>query len=215
MRIRLLLAIFLLGGALLVTPTIQAAEASAPAAAALAADGSAEGDYDKHGVIGSLAQGTVAGLAAIVIFLVVLAILGTQVWPKIAKALDEREKKILDEIESAEAARQQAKDALDQYESSLAEARAEAQQMLEKTKADQQKLASELRAKSETELRELKEKAQRDIEAARRAAVSEIYAEASQLATTVAEKILRREVSVDDQQKLVDEAVAELQNNRG
>ncbi|MGP1272826.1 MAG: F0F1 ATP synthase subunit B [Phycisphaerales bacterium] len=189
-----------------------------PADAALAAapepDAAAHGDYDKHGVIGSAAQGTVAGLAAIVVFLVVFAILSTQVWPKITGALDQREKKILDEIEAAEAARQQAKDALDQYEKSLAEAKAEAQQMLEQTKADQQKLAAELRAKSEVELRELKEKAQRDIEAARRAAVSEIYQEAAALATAAAEKILRREVNAGDQQKLIEEAVAELQTVR-
>lgn len=174
----------------------------------------AAADKEKVEAIPTIQQGLASGITAVIVFGIIAFILGTQVWPKIAKALDEREKKILDEIEAAEAARQQAKDALDQYETSLAEARAESQQMLEQTKADQQKLAAELRAKSETELRELKEKAQRDIEAARRAAVSEIYAEAATLATAVAERILRREVSTDDQQKLVDEAVSELQSVR-
>ena len=169
---------------------------------------------EKVGPLPTLQQGLASGITALVVFGITAIILLRGIWPKINKALDEREKKIIDEIEAAEGARQQAKDALDQYEKSLAEAKAESQQMLEQTKADQQKMAAELRAKSETELRELKEKAQRDIESARRAAVSDIYAEATTLATAVAEKILRREVSTDDQQKLVEEAVAELQNVR-
>ncbi|NBW89583.1 MAG: hypothetical protein EBR51_06680 [Gammaproteobacteria bacterium] len=51
---------------------------------------------------------------------------------------------IREEIESAEMARKQAKDALEQYQQSLAQARAEAQKMLETTKAQQTALAAEL-----------------------------------------------------------------------
>jgi len=176
---------------------------SVPAASAVAAD-------EKHGVIGSISQGAVSGITAIIVFLVVLGILSKLVWPKIQSGLDEREKKIRDEIESAEDARKQAKDALDSYEKSLGEARAEAQQMLEQAKSDQQKLTAELKGKAEIELGEMKERAKRDIETAKRAAVSEIYNEAATLATTVAGKILARELSSTDQQSLVDEAIAEL-----
>ena len=176
---------------------------SFPAASAVAAD-------EKHGVIGSISQGTISGITAIIVFLVVLGILSKLVWPKIQSGLDEREKKIRDEIESAEDARKQAKDALDSYEKSLGEARTEAQQMLEHAKSDQQKLTAELKSKAEADLGAMKEKAQREIESAKRAAVSEIYNEAATLATTVAGKILARELSSDDQQGLVDEAVAEL-----
>lgn len=172
-----------------------------------AADGHAA---DEHGVIGSISQGLVSGITAILVFVIVLAILSKMVWPKIQAGLDEREKKIRDEIESAEEARKQAKDALDSYEKSLAEARTEAQQMLDSAKADQQKLTAELRAKAEVDLGAMKEKAQREIESAKRAAVAEIYNEAATLATSIASKILAREVSTEDQQRLVDEAVAEL-----
>ena len=194
-----------------VAPAVAVSVAdAAPAPAAAAAADEKDGGKKAASPIATVQEGLASGVTALIVFVITAAILGRAVWPKIAGALDERQQKILDEIDAAEAARQQAKDALDQYETSLAEARSEAQAMLEQTKADQQKLAAELRAKSETELQELKDKAQRDIETARRAAVSEIYAEAADLATMVAGKILAREVTADDKQRLVDEAVAEL-----
>ncbi|GAB5495776.1 MAG: hypothetical protein Phyf2KO_08560 [Phycisphaerales bacterium] len=168
------------------------------------------GAHEEVGAIPSVKQGVVTGITAVIVFLLVMGVLGAKVWPMISKGLDEREKKIRDEIDAAEEARKQAKDALDSYEKSLAEARSEAQQMLEEAKADQQKLTAELRAKAEADLGAMKEKAQREIESAKRAAVAEIYSDASVLATSIAGKILAREVSTDDQQRLVDEAVAEL-----
>lgn len=181
-------------------------------------DGYGDDGHGKKGKASPLAsvnEGIATGITALIVFLITAGILGRVVWPKISGALDERQQKILDEIDAAEAARQQAKDALDEYERSLAEARTEAQAMLEQTKAEQQKMAAELKAKSEVELQALKEKAQRDIESARRAAVAEIYAEAADLATAVASKILAREVNAGDKQRLVDEAVAELGSARG
>jgi len=167
-------------------------------------------EHDVHGVIGTVKQGLVTGITAIVVFLIVLVILSKAVWPKIQSGLDEREQKIRDEIDSAEEARQQARDALEMYEKSLAQARTEAQQMLEDAKVEQQKFSNELRSKAEAEQAARNEKAQREIESAKRAAVNEVYAEAATLATNIASKILGREVSTDDQHRLVDEAVAEL-----
>ena len=175
----------------------------APAAMALAAE-------DKGTAIPSAKQGVATAVVAIVVFSIVAAFLGVVVWPKISGALEARENKIRSEIESAELAREQARDALEQYEKNLAEARAEAKQMLDDAKSQQQSLAAELRAKADAELTSLRERAMRDIEAAKRAAVNELYAESATLASHMASKILRREVSTDDQRRLVDESLREL-----
>ena len=66
----------------------------------------------------------VAG-TALVVWLVAFAILAIKVWPVITKGLDERNDKILGEIKAAEDARSQAKQALAEYEKSLADAREE------------------------------------------------------------------------------------------
>ena len=186
------------------------------ASAARAADDAAAAAkaYEKQELIAKPNQGAATAITTLVVFGLVFGVLATAVWPKILKGLKDREQKIREEIESAEMARQQAKDALEQYQQSLAQARTEAAKMLETTRAQQAQLAAELKSKADTELAQLRERAMKDIEAAKRAAVSEIYNESGRLAATMAAKILRRAVNADDTQKLIDESIRELQASR-
>lgn len=185
------------------------------APSAQAADGaSADGEKpEKAGVVPSAAQAIVPIVATILVFGVVVLFLHQMVWPKILSGLDERARKIREEIEAAEASRAQAKDALEMYEQNLAEAQAETKRMFEQTKAQQAQMAAELRAKADAEVSAMKERALKDIEAAKRAAVSQMYEDAAELASSMASKILRREVSTDDQRALMEESLRELQGS--
>ena len=176
--------------------------------------GHADGHHEEVGPIPNFAQAIAPAIATIVVFLVVLFVLSTQVWPKIAKGLADREEKIRAEIKNAEDARKQAKQALEQYQQNLAEARAEANKMIEQARQQQTAVAAELKAKADAELTAMREKATRDIDSAKRAALAEIYAESAALATTMASKILRREVGTQDQQRFLDESLAELGKHR-
>jgi F-type H+-transporting ATPase subunit b len=133
------------------------------------------------------------------------------VWPKISKGLDDRAQKIKDEIEAAELARQQAKDALEQYQQSLSQARTQAQAEIDKARAQAQQIAAELKAKADVELSAMREKAMRDIDNAKRTAVSEIYDQSTQLATIMAGKILQRNVQVQDGDRIFQESLQQLQ----
>jgi len=152
----------------------------------------------------------VPAITSIVVFIVFFFILRATVWPKIIKGLDDREHKIRSEIEAAEHAREKAKAAQEEYEQSLTTARKDAAAMIAKAKTDAGVAADELRRRNETEMAELKQRAGRDIEAAKHAAINELHAEAATLASAIAAKILRREISVDDQQALVEESLREL-----
>lgn len=176
--------------------------------------GTALAAAEEVGVVPTVKQAAAPAIATIIVFSLVLFLLSTQVWPKISSGLAEREAKIRSEIKNAEDARRQAKEALEQYQQNLAEARAEANKMIEQARVQQQQLASELKAKADVELGAMREKAMRDIDAAKRAALAEIYTESAALATTIAGKILRREVNAGDQQRLVDESLAELRSSR-
>ncbi len=166
---------------------------------------------EEVGAIPSQAQGIATGVTALVVFAIVAVFLQVVVWPKISKGLSDRENKIREEIESAEMARSQAKAALEQYSKSLADARAEAQKMIDTTKAAQSALAADLRAKADVELSALRDRAMKDIDAARKAAVAEIYNETAMLASNVAAKILKREINSGDQSRLVEESLGEMQ----
>ena len=86
-------------------------------------------------------------------------------------------------------------------------------QQLNQAKADALKVADTIRAQAESESAALKDRTLREIEAAKLQAVSEINTHAAELGTAVARKILQRSVTVDDQQRLVDESLAELAKN--
>ena len=151
----------------------------------------------------------VAG-TALVVWLVAFAILAIKVWPVITKGLDERNDKILGEIKAAEDARAQAKQALAEYEKSLADAREEANRMIADARAEAQRQAEEMKASNERELAEKMARAKADIEAAKKAAVADIHGRASELAATVAGRILQREINPEDQARLVEESIREL-----
>jgi F-type H+-transporting ATPase subunit b len=163
------------------------------------------------GVLPSVGEGIAPMVISIVVFLIVFAVLAKTAWPKISKGLEDRADKIRTEIESAEMAQKQAKAALEQYEKNLADARAEAKKMIADAVAQQQALAAENKAKAEAEINQMRERARRDIESAKRAAIEEVYASAVSQATSMASKILRREVTASDQQRLLEETLAELQ----
>lgn len=144
---------------------------------------------------------------AIVVFGVAFFILSKTAWPRIIKGLEERENKIRSEVFAAEEARKRAAETLSEYEKSVAEARAEAQRMIEQTRAEQARLAADLKIRAEKELGEMRDQARQSIEAAKKAALADVYAEAANLATAVASKILQREVSAGDQGRLIEESV--------
>jgi len=148
--------------------------------------------------------------SSIVVFLIAFFILWRLVWPKITRALDERDRKIRDEIRAAEEAREQAKAALAQYERELAGAREEASRMIQHAKGQAKAAAEELKRRNEQEVTEMRQRATREIETAKDSAISEIHAEAASLATSIASRILQREISVDDQRRLVDESLERL-----
>ncbi|MFO0873096.1 MAG: F0F1 ATP synthase subunit B [Phycisphaerales bacterium] len=168
----------------------------------------------EHVKAGAMEFNIVPYLTTIIVFVIVFVLLAWFVWPKILGFLDEREQKILSDLRSADEAREQAKAALADYERSLAEARQEAGKLIAQAKADAQAVANDLRARNESELAEMKQRAMRDIGAARASAVSELHAEAATLATAMARKILQREVSPGDQQRLVEESLKELAVSR-
>lgn len=149
-------------------------------------------------------------ITAMIVFGIAFLILATKVWPKITAGLDEREQKILGEIKAAEEARAEAQASLEKGRAELDAARREATEMVARVKADAQKAGEELRRRNEEAVADMKRRATEEIESARREAVADLHREAARLSTQIAARILEREISADDQQRLIDESLAEL-----
>ncbi len=171
-------------------------------------------EAQKGTVIPGIKQGVPMMLATFLVFGIVFFILWKFAWPPIVKGLEERDRKILEGLEASKRALAQADAMKERYESQLTEARSEAQRILAETKARQAEFTAELRSKADAEIGRMRERAQRDIDAATRVAVNELYGEAARLATLMATKILEREVSEQDQSRLVEQALREFESGR-
>ena len=150
-------------------------------------------------------------LWVIIIFLVLLAILYPTAWKSVLAGLKAREDKIRKDIADAEAARVKAEATLKDYTGKLAAAENSAREIVSKAMNDAEAAAAQIRARSQSEVEEMKEKAIKDIEAAKSTALREIYDQTAELATSVAEKILRRNLNANDQRDLVAQSLDQLQ----
>jgi F-type H+-transporting ATPase subunit b len=167
----------------------------------------------EHGESASPFAGTIyQGIAALIAFVVTFVILKKIAWGPILKALNDREAKIRKDLEDAEDARNAADAKLKEIEARLNKASDEAREIVSRAAADAEKVATGIRMQSQQEAEEAKERAVKDIEAARKDAVREVYEQAAGLATSVAEKILRRNLNANDQRDLVEASLNQLQD---
>lgn len=151
------------------------------------------------------------GVVNLVIFLIVLAVLAKFVWAPITSALAQRQEKIEGAIKSADEARAKADAMLKQYEAKLTSADSEVRNIIARAAADAENISTNIRTKAQQDAEEIRERAEREIELAKTAALREIYAQAAEISTNIAEKIIRRNLNVDDQRNLVNDSLGQLQ----
>jgi F-type H+-transporting ATPase subunit b len=168
---------------------------------------------EKAGMPPTVDQGLMTAIVTLVVFLTLVVVLTKAAWGPIAKGLGDREAKIRRDIEEAEAARKAALAEQAEYQAQLAKAGDEVRAILEQAQADAQAVATRVKMQAQQEAEEAKERALRDIEASRSAAVADIREQAAELSTSIAEKILRRNLNVDDQRELVNSALNQLNTN--
>jgi len=152
----------------------------------------------------------------LIIFVILLIILYPTAWKNVLAGLKGREEKIRKDIADAEAARGRAEATLREYAARMDAADAHIRELIAQATAEGERMATTIRLHAQEEAEQIKEKATRDIEASRDQAIREIYRQTADLATSVAEKILRRNLTAADQQDLVDRSLEQFQSlNRG
>jgi F-type H+-transporting ATPase subunit b len=146
----------------------------------------------------------------LLLFGISMAVLAKLAFPRISEALDRRQKAIEESIDAADRMRQDADKLLAEYRERLKEARAQAEEIVERARAagalHEREATDEARAKREQML----EQTRRDIEAETRRAIAEIRREVADLTIMATEKVTRKVLSSDDQRRLVEEALSEL-----
>jgi F-type H+-transporting ATPase subunit b len=149
----------------------------------------------------------------LVVFGVSLYVLAKLAFPRIAEALDKRQQAIEESIETSERVRREAEKLLEEYRERLAEARGQADDIVARARKTGEAHENEVLAEAKGKREEMMEQTRRDIEAETRRAIQEIRKEVADLTVAATEKVTRKSLTDEDQTRLVEEALAELDFN--
>jgi F-type H+-transporting ATPase subunit b len=146
----------------------------------------------------------------LLLFGISMFVLSRLAFPRISEALDRRQKAIEDSIDTAEKIKRQAQELLDEYRERLKEARAQAEEIVERARTAGAVHEREATEEAQAKREQMLEQTRRDIEAETRRAIAEIRREVADLTIMATEKVTRKVLSADDQRRLVEEALSEL-----
>ena len=143
-------------------------------------------------------------------FFATLFILNKLAFPRIKEALDRRVKLIEDSIESAERSKAESEALLAEYRERLKEARVQADDIVVRARKNAEVYEKDSQDEARNKREDLLEQTRKDIEAETRRAIAEIRDEVADLTVMATEKVTGRVLTGEDQRRLVDEAVGEL-----
>jgi F-type H+-transporting ATPase subunit b len=146
----------------------------------------------------------------ILAFVVAMLVLRKYAWPQITRILDQRQHQIEESIDAADRTRKEADELLAEYRQRLADARAQADEIVAKAERAGEVAEREALDAAKTKREELLEQTKRDIEAETQRALQEIRREVADLTVAATEKVTRKTLDPSDQQRLVEEALREL-----
>jgi F-type H+-transporting ATPase subunit b len=146
----------------------------------------------------------------LLIFGTAMAVLYKLAFPAIAEALDKRQKAIDDAIASADRSKAESEALLAEYRERLKEARAQADEIVSKARKSGDEVERHAAEVGQAKRDELIEQAKKDIEGETRRAIGEIRNEVASLTVAATEKVTRKTLTAEDQKRLVEDALGEL-----
>jgi F-type H+-transporting ATPase subunit b len=146
----------------------------------------------------------------LLLFVISMAILAKLAFPRISQALERRQHAIEDSIDAAEQTRREADQLLAEYRERLRQARGQAEDIVQRARQAAEVHARDAQTEAHARRDQMMEQTRREIEAETRRAIEEIRVEVADLTVTATEKVTRKVLTEQDQRRLVDEALQEL-----
>jgi F-type H+-transporting ATPase subunit b len=146
----------------------------------------------------------------IVCFLVVLFVLSKYAFGPVQKMIDARRERIQQAITEADHAREEARNLLEEHRKLIGQAKSESEEILAEARRVGDAQRERVREETEEDRQRRLEETRRQIEQATTQALGQIRDEVGRLSMIAAEKITKKTLTESDQQRLIDEALAEI-----
>ena len=147
-------------------------------------------------------------------FLVLLALLKKFAWGHLMNKMQEREEYVAGEIEAAEKSRLEAEKASKDAAAQLNQVREEAQKLIEDAKAAGAKQEQDIVEAARKEADRLILAAQADIQNEKEKALQALQDKVASLSVLIASKVIEKEISAQDQEKLINDYIKEVGEER-
>jgi F-type H+-transporting ATPase subunit b len=147
----------------------------------------------------------------ILVFLGLLAALRALAWKPLLAGLKNRQDSIAKSLDDAKQARQELERLNVESQRILAEARNQAEAIISQTRDDASRFRDELKQKAQAEAAGIVKNAEKQIALETSRALQQIRQEAVELSVTIASKLLQRNVSRSDNERLIDETFKQLE----
>ena len=150
----------------------------------------------------------------IVTFLLLVVTFNYLAWKPLKATLLAREESIQKSLDDARQAREELQRLRGESAKMLAEARAEADTILSRTREDANRFRDEMKVKAQAEASTIVANAGKRIEMETSRALQQIRAEAVEFSVAIASKILQRNVSKEDNERLIEETFRQIESTR-
>lgn len=147
-------------------------------------------------------------------FGILFFILAKFAWPIIVKAINDREKKIAEQLSAADKAREEMRNLKSEHEALLAKAKEERDAILAEARKMSEKMYDEAKVKADDEAQHIIDEAKQAIHFEKMKAITDIKNEIAQMSIEIAEKVLAEELSdKSKQEELVSKWVKDININ--
>jgi F-type H+-transporting ATPase subunit b len=150
----------------------------------------------------------------IVTFLVLLGLLAKFAWTPLLKALESRQESIRKSLDDARQARQELERLQQESAEIIRQGRIEAEAIITRSRGDAERLREEMKQKARAEADGIVKNAERQIQLETARALQEIRREAVDLSVMIASKLIQRNLTKEDNEKLIEEALKQVETPR-
>jgi F-type H+-transporting ATPase subunit b len=153
-------------------------------------------------------------LWSLISFVLLVLLLRKFAWGPLVQGLDNRELKIRGQLAEAEAARLQAERMLQEHAKKLESVQDEVKAIIEEAKRDAEHTKNDIIQTAQKEAKLTQDRAIHEIERARDQALKELFDSMSSQVAQATEHVIGRSLGGEDQQRLIDEALAQFSSTR-
>ena len=147
----------------------------------------------------------------ILTFLVLLGLLAKFAWRPLLKALEGRQEAIKKSLEDADRAKEELARMQQESAKIIEQARVEADSILSRTRSDADRLREELKVRAKEEADTMIRNAEQQIQLQTRQALQQVRHEVGDIAVTIASKLLERNLTNEDNDRLIRETLRQLE----